>query len=919
MREIGHYNKMLMRHTFERYIVFNKTKSVGVFWSLERYKMTCRGYRSILGIISFLMIFTNSDNRGDIRKLGVLSPIASYLGTQSWERVGYCLSGVGDVNGDGYDDFAIGNFHSNSGSMGELHNAGSTFLILGKSSGFQFNVSLNNADARFWGKQAYDAVGYDIGGKGDINGDGFDDILVGAPAGDDNVPDNPGHAYLVFGKSNPDWGSNFILEDNADASFDGEVGFDKAGLSVAIIGDINKDGFDEFIVGAPNSDEQYLDRGKAYLFKGKSSGWYRHIPLTDADIVFHGDIDQGLAGYSVSGVGDVNGDGIIDFAIGAYHASKVYLLFGKEDFNWAHDFNLSNADVIFSGEGMNTTAGWKVTAGGDVNGDGYDDFLISDNHYDTPQGKVYVIFGKPTQSWVSTDLSQSDASYIGFALGAGSGGGGNFDSNNDGLSDFLIGAPLNSRNGPEAGEAYLVMGKREGWQNSVNVIGILDYFLGESGGDLAGYAVNSAGDFNHDGADDFVISAPFNDDAGLHDFGKIYLFLGNKEFETVTGSVKYYSGSPVSNVTIQVDGEPVTSTDMSAVYSTHLQTGSNHTITPSKTAGEDMGQFTISSYDAALIARRVVGLDGLTSLQGCASDVDGDGAVLMYDAVQVARYAVGLTDVGGDLIGSWVFNPEERVYYNINGLQENQDYTAMIVGDVDGGWYMNPSMSKQRENSFFTSLWNNSSHVAGDTLTLLFSITGSIPLLSFDLALTYEEEVLRLIGVEKNDIGKSFHIFSSADHGNIRLGGFCLDPVEEEGEFISLKFGISDDTKIPIQIVLNTFQLNQEVVGEKMIMWKETFLDQSCDFRIKNNYPNPFNSFTTFEFEVYRENRIRIVIFNQKGSIVRELMNKPLNTGHYSLTWDGTTDKGITLASGIYILTIASTGSVKSMKVMLLK
>jgi len=849
------------------------------------------------------MIFTNSDNRSDIRKLGVLSPVASYLGTQSWERVGYCLSGVGDVNGDGYDDFAVGSFHSNSGSTGELHNAGSTFLILGKSGGFQFNVSLNNADARFWGKQAYDAVGHDIGGKGDINGDGFDDILIGAPAGDDDVPDNPGHAYLVFGKSNPDWGSNFILEDRADASFDGEVGFDLAGLSVAIIGDINKDGCDEFIISAPYCCDIDLDRGKAYLFKGKSSGWYRHIPLTNADIVFHGDIDQGLAGYSVSGVGDVNGDGIIDFAIGAYLARKVYLLFGKEDLNWAHDFNLSNADVIFSGEDMNSAAGWKVTAGGDVNGDGYDDFLISDYLYDYERGKVYVIFGKPNQDWVNINLSQADVSYEGIATEdhAGSGLGGNFDSNNDGLSDFLIGAHANDLNGIEAGTAYLVKGRSEDWQNSVNLSGIVDYFYGENAWDLVGNAVSTAGDFNHDGADDFVISAPWNDDAGWRDFGKIYLFLGNKEFETVIGSVKYYSGSAVSNVAIRVNGNPMTYTDASALYSLRFLIGTNNTLVPFKTVGEDFNQMTISSHDASLIARNVVGLGELTSLQRRASDVDGDGTVLMYDAVQVARYAVGLTDVGGDQIGNWIFDPENRIYQDISGLQENQDFTAMLVGDVDGGWNGNSPMSKRGNIGPITGLWENACAVVGDTLTLLFSVTGRIPLLSFDLALTYEDEVLNFAGVAKNKIGKSFHIFSSADPGSVRLGGFCIDPVVDEGELVSLKFGISKSSNGTGRITLRRFQLNREVMDEALILWESGSHDnQSVAFRLEKNYPNPFNPSTTISYRLSASSNVELNIINARGQIVRALVNENKPAGNYSVVWDGTDDYGKNVSSGLY-------------------
>lgn len=197
-----------------------------------------------------------------------MSYSASYEGTHGLERVGYWLSGIGDVNGDEYDDFAIGNFHTNlTPGLPDKGNAGSVYLLLGKSSGFQMDVDLENADAQFIGKNANDAVGVDIGNQGDVNGDGYDDILIGAPAG--SVPGNPGHAFLVLGNASANWGNDFTLEDQADASFDGEVNAYLTGQSVDIIGDLNDDGYDEFIIGAPLVDDEDTNRGKAYLFRGR--------------------------------------------------------------------------------------------------------------------------------------------------------------------------------------------------------------------------------------------------------------------------------------------------------------------------------------------------------------------------------------------------------------------------------------------------------------------------------------------------------------------------------------------------------------------------------------------------------------------------------------------------------------------------
>ncbi len=837
------------------------------------------------------------------------SLVATYIGTNKMDRAGYYLSPVGDVNADGYDDFIIGGSHVNTYD-------GAAWLILGRTDGFLFNTSLNDVDACFRGKNEGDEVGISIGSRGDINGDGFDDILIGAAQSGSELP---GHAYIIFGKASVDWGTEFILEDHADASFIGEHNLSFAGLSVDIIGDLNGDGYDEFLIGAP--DELGISGGKAYLFKGKSSGWQRNIPVTDADASFHGEGQKDRAGYMVKGVGDVNGDGIPDFAIGAFGIGRVYLFFGRSSINWGKDFALGNADVIFTEENSNLYGvGFRIASAGDVDGDGFDDLLISDYSYDDIRGKVYLIFGKSTGSWSKNiNLSQSDVSYIGEADGdqAGYFVNGDFDCNEDGLSDFLIGAMYNDQIYNGAGKAYLIKGKRSGWQSTVQLNTIAGTFYGDEEMGNFGFAVSGAGDVNDDGTDDFIISAAWwGDPYGGYGEGKIYLYLGVSIKRRLEGYVYYYTNVPVADVTVSVNGNPVTQTGVLAYYSLIVFAGEDVKVMPSKPSGEDIGETTITSYDAAITARSVVKLESLDADQIRVADVDESGSVTMYDAVQIARYAVGVG--GGVHVGDWIFKPDSLVYADIQYNYEGQNFEAMVMGDVDGSW--SPGLPKIGEFFMDTSVWDKSFSIEQDTLTLIFSVKEPIPLLSFDMALEYDERALDFLAIKKGTIGEPFQIFSSLDGKGLRAGGFCTEPVEEPGQLILIQFRMTKPVQDIGPVTLRRLQFNRDIIGGTMVLWDgEESISSRIPFFVYRNYPNPFNSSTTLQFEVPYQGQVRIVVFNQKGSVVCHLLDEQLTAGRHTVMWNGIDDQGTSVASGLYLIKILHGNLSETLKVLLLK
>ncbi len=844
----------------------------------------------------------------------VMVPAATYFGTHRSERVSYELAGAGDINGDGYGDFITGNFHTDFGDELNWKNTGSVYLILGKSTGFQMNTSMANTDAHFVGKIKYDAVGNAVAGDGDVNGDGLDDILIGACAGD-KVPANPGHAYLVFGRRSANWGHHFVLADSSNASFNGEGAMHLCGFSVSIAGDFNLDGYDDFLISAPNANAL---KGKAYLFKGKASGWQRGISLAAADAIFWGSSTSFLAGSSVAGVGDVNGDGIPDFAIGdVAGAGKVYLILGKQDMNWGKNFSLDQADVIFTGEENGSSAGAKISRAGDVNADGCDDFLIAAPYYDGYRGKVYLVLGKHT-GWLSKNLSEADVSFLGENPGDQAGWGirGDGDSNGDGCSEILIGSWGNDRidGSDESGKAYLIKGKKTGWSQTVSLGSVPDFFNGERSYDNAGYAVGLVRDFNHDGSSDFIVSAPYSDTAG-DDFGMVYLFLGDRLCWNIEGRVFTLNNVAVPKVPILVDKDALGSmTTDQGTYAVVVKQGKDSVLTPYKMVDEDVGDTVISAYDAALTARHALGLDVLNPDQKKAADVNADGKVLIDDAIEIVRYSVGMKSTGVHRAGDWFFEPPNLDCSNIREDRSNQDFKAYIRGDVDGNWH-----SDFMKSATSSIAWERLVNIQADTFEIAFRVKTPIPVISVDMALEYNEDACQYLGEMQKETGKKLRLFSSNRQGKLYVGGFAAEPMEGT-ELFSLIWRIKNIKNFQNDVSLKRLHVNNRRVALDELLWTGiSERTKSCAFCLVGNYPNPFNHSTFFELLLHQEEKIKITIYNHRGETVRMLWDHSLSTGKHTFRWDGTNEKGVVLPSGVYVAQVMGDRTKGSLKMLLLK
>ncbi|GMU87432.1 MAG: hypothetical protein AMXMBFR48_26730 [Ignavibacteriales bacterium] len=860
---------------------------------------------------------------------------------QTQALFGYSVSTAGDINGDGYGDVIVGAYFFDNGQTNE----GSAFVYHGSASGLSTSANWTAES-----NQELANLGYSVAIAGDVNGDGYSDVIVGA-YNYDNDQSNEGRAYVYHGSaSGLSSVENWSAEGN---SYNSNFGF-----SVCTAGDVNGDGYGDVIIGAIYYDNGEAGEGKAFVFHGSASGlsstpnWtaegnqvYVHFGFSVStagdvngdgygDVIVgarwfdNGHIDEGIAfvyhgsagglsttenwtaegnehetefGYSVSTAGDVNGDGYTDVIIGSYYYSNGSPNEGRADVfhgsagglstiaNWSVESNRAYgylgasvatagdvngdgySDVIVgsytsykgrallyhgSASGLNTYSNWEyesdhadgrygysVSTAGDVNGDGFSDVIVGEHYFNNAEGRVFAYHGSAgglngNPNWIV--LSSQGYSYFGQSVSTAG------DVNGDGYSDVIIGAPEFDNGQAEEGRAFVYHGSASGLNTTANWTAECNQADARFG-----HSVSTAGDVNGDGYSDVIVGARFYDN-GDSDEGRAFVYYGN-ENPGLRNTVQQYK--PTTTTIIGANGLTGTGGAVKLGLFTKSPFGraDGKLVWEYKRTGQPFGNNVALSGEGSYT-------DLGTTLTGVEINNDVSGITTGYNYRWRARVKYSPVNNPYQVYSPWryyeVYQPESFGSFKAQNTPLPVELIAFRGYATESGVKLN---------------WQTATEVNNYGFEIHRSVKGS----DADW-----EDIGFVIGNGNSNSEKSYSFTDGSVAPGIKYL-YRLKQIDTDGKF----------------------EYSQQV---------SVFTGKPEKFSLEQNYPNPFNPATTIEFSLPAASVVQIEVYDMLGNKVTELLNDKREAGYYSVPFNASA-----LPSGVYIYRIEA-GDYRAVKKMTL-
>ena len=930
---------------------------------------------------------------------------------------------TGDVNGDNIDDLLIGAPFTDPGAVS---NAGTVYIIYGSGS-LPALIDLatpGDADVEIYGAASENQYGGALT-TGDVNGDNTADIIAGAARATAPGGASAGKVYVTFGSGSLAATIDLSVAANVDFELQGDDFSDLLGSAVAS-GDVNGDGKDDLIAGAPLADPGGNSAaGEAYVIYGGTLPASPFDLNSDSpDVLLTGESAVDLAGSSLA-AGDFDGDGLSDLAVAAgladvgavSDAGKAYIVYG--DSMLASSIDLANADVVISGEDEDGGLGWRAAAV-NFDGDGFDDLLISSAFSETASGtgtgKVFLLQGDPGLS-SSLTVSSLDLTILGDDSGDNNGYGvAAVDINGDFIDDLLTTAAFADQTaGVDAGEAYVIIGTPP--YTEVSVADTKATYLEDL---IIPVRIDSTSGFKR-----VSVAARLAFDSALLTWNALDATGTLSDSWTFSTAITPGIGSTIDTLEFSGSGSGTTTKGIFVRIDFDVNDVRHALISPLEftsltfNGGQQVwtqitnGSVTLCGNDGN-VETTVVSQPG-DSVRVRVVDVDFNRSALTLDSLTVGIVNSNSGEV--ETVGLGELAVDDSVFFGIlrtvfgaaagtdnDGVINTQDGDSLFVTYSDSLDAAGATTDRLDTNFTIDPLGDaddNGVAQAFDAARILAHAVGQVVLAgrdslaanvdlaapygsitSFDAALVIRKRLgiierfpiqedeaanhpqpetdnsvpkratpARLValipaagqltvwaedrsGILSGDFLLS-HLLSDRAV-QVRLAdewsGYAAAHIDQEG--LHIAFAAERPISGPgpvLHIVLDGIKATSRVEGSFNGGEFTVALDDAAAaaasspptprarLALHSNYPNPFNSSTTIRFELPEAGAVRLYLFNSLGQSVRTLLETSLAAGAHHVSWDGATDQGHIAANGLYHYILTTSGGTRSKQLILLK